>query len=350
MSHFITYLALEEAAVVDAEALAERYRSLYGEDAYAMQTVATADPGMPGGAFVVMMDQMPVTVMFIDKPLPADAYEQALSLDVVGPEARETMAGHKAHVIVSLVNDPQDHLDNLNGAASVTLVAGALASLLPTVALVSTEGCVIMKPDTFGPLAAGLARHEIPVAFWSAMAFVGGRQDADGREIMRAVTYGLTPFIGREVECFTITAPATAVAEWLINLSHFLVRNGPVINDTETVSLTPEEKVRAAYRAEGTRPGVPVIEFDLDNIVAPEGKPAPVAEAAPQHAVEQPRGPSPEPMPVQDYGGTFDAPARRQAAVFGKRGSFNPAAVAASVAPQTKSPARWPGLRLFARK
>ncbi len=142
MSHFITYLALEEVAAVNAEALADRYRSLYGEEAYAIQTASSAGPETAGEAFVVMMDQMPITVMFIDQPLPVDAYEESLALNLVWPEAYDAMRVHKAHAIVALIGDPQRHLGNLNGAAAVTLVAGALATLLPTAAAISTEGRV----------------------------------------------------------------------------------------------------------------------------------------------------------------------------------------------------------------
>ncbi len=57
-----------------------------------------------------------------------------------------------------------------------------------------------MKPDIFGPLAGALAKHEIPVGFWVTMAF-SRQQDESGHDMVRVVTYGLLPFIGREVEC-----------------------------------------------------------------------------------------------------------------------------------------------------
>jgi len=344
MSHFITYLALEEAAAVDAESLAERYRSLYGEDAYAIQTISDAGPETEGQAFVVMMDKLPVSVMFIDKPLPADAYQEALALDLAWLEAREVMQRHQAHVIVALVDDPRDHLDNLNGAAAVTLVTGALATLLPTAALISTEGRVIMKPDMFGPLVGSLANHEIPVAFWVAMGFAQ-EKDADGKDTVRVLTYGLSPFIGREVECLAASMPAAAIAEWLVNLSHYLVRHGPVIKDQDQTSLTPQEMVRATYRAEGFGRAIPVIEFNMDETELPESQADDEASAS-VSVLTRSRVTVPEPMPVQDY----EAPAKRQVVVFGKRGALKPATAPAQAAAQTKGPAGWPGLRLFARK
>lgn len=336
MSHFITYLALGDVAAVDAETLADRYRTLYGDEAYSIQAAPRNGPDVAGDALVVTMDQMPVTVMFVDKPLPADSYQEAIVLDLIWPEAGEIMRGHGAHAIVALLNDPQDHLDNLNGAAAVTLVAGALASLLPTVALVSTEGRVIMKPDMFGPLATALARHEVPVPFWTSLAFVKGEQQTAGQELVGAVTYGLLPFVGRELEFLPAPLPPADVAQRLIGLCQYLIMNGPVIKDNDTVGLTPDEKIATRYRSEGRRQGAPIIELGMSETI--------VRPAAQLHVA------APEPMPLRDFGGTHDAPARRSAAVFGKRGTLATAAIAAPAAAQTKGPARWPGLRLFARK
>ena len=100
---------------------------------------SSAGPETEGETFVVMMDQMPITVMFVDQPLPVDAYEESLALNLVWPEAHDAMRVHKAHAVVALIGDPQEHLGNLNGAAAVTLVARALATLLPTAAVISTE-------------------------------------------------------------------------------------------------------------------------------------------------------------------------------------------------------------------
>jgi len=346
MSHFVTYLALEEAAAVDAEALADRYRSLYGEDAYAIQTASDAGPEAAGDAFVVMMDKVPVSVMFVDAPMPTDAYQEALTLDLIWPEARDVMQHHQAHAIVGLVGDPQDHLGNLNGAAAVTLVAGALATLLPTAALVSIEGRVVMKPDMFGPLAVGLAKHEVPVSFWTTVALVNGERGADGAEMVGAMSYGLQPFIGRELEFVPASLPAVGLAERLTGLCQHLIMNGPVIKDNDTVGLTPDEQIASRYRAEGARAGVPIIELSISDAAPPEHG-LDHAEAVSMQAYDSPRMAAPEPMPVQDY----EAPAKRQAAVFGKRGGMVKAAAAATpTVAQTKSPARWPGLRLFARK
>ena len=140
------------------------------------------------------------------------------------------------------------------------------------------------------------------------------------------------------------------MAEWLNKLCHYLVRNGPVIKDNDLSSLTPQEMVKAVYRADGLRQGKPIIEFNMDETFPPEAK-LDHTEASPTQPHAEPRAGGPEPMPVQDYGDTYDARLRRHTAVFGKRGALKTAAsVAAPAVPQTKGPARWPGPGLFARK
>ena len=262
MSHFITYVALRHPALLSAERLVARYRELYSEEAYRIEAPAVSPP--PGKPIVLALDGMAVTVFFVDQPLPENAYEEALRLDRVWPNARAVMAESTAHVIVTLLADPEGHLPSLNGAAAVTLVAGVLADLLPAVALVSTEGRVIMPPETYAQRAAALAKHEIPVDFWTSMLFLDETPNAPGPQRITALSFGLLPFIGRELEFNPVALPLYEVAQRLVGLFQYLILNGPVIKDGDALGMTAGEQIRARYRNEGRRPGIPVIELTLE--------------------------------------------------------------------------------------
>ncbi len=50
-----------------------------------------------------------VTVLFVDAPLPKDAWERPIVLDKVWPKAKDAMAIQRVHVIISNLNSVLDH-------------------------------------------------------------------------------------------------------------------------------------------------------------------------------------------------------------------------------------------------
>lgn len=265
MSHFITYLALEGRSRASAAQVMTRYRELFTEKCFSIRA-AEDGSAIEEKPFVLLLDDIAVAVMFVERPLPLDACEEALALDIVWPEARQTMMECHAHAIVALIGDPREHLAALNGAAAVTLVAGTLADLLEAPALVSSEGRVVMKRADFMPLAVALADLEPPVPFWTSIAFFSAPDDGGGQKRIGAASYGLQPFIGRELEFQPAALQPYEIARRLVGLFQYLILNGPVIEDDDTVGVTKEEKIRARLSPQGRRPGLPIIELTLERL------------------------------------------------------------------------------------
>jgi len=266
MSHFITYLALSQPASVTTEQVVAKYRRLYGEKFCPISS--EMGDNRVGQAVVALFGNMPATVMFIDQPLPENAYDPALRADQLGlwPEAKQVLSTNQAHAIVALVGDPQDHAANLRGATVVALLAGALIELLPVTAVVGTGSLTITKPDDFKSTALAIAEGATPVSIWTNMQFFRGKPNARGEDTFGMASAGLLPFIGREVELAPVAATAYEVARRAAGVFQYLIVNGPVLKDGDTVGLTNEETIRARFKPEGQRARLPIIELTVEHL------------------------------------------------------------------------------------
>lgn len=263
MSRFITYLALDQMAALSSRQVIDAFRQAAGSAPMRIEPVGP-DRDKAGEAIVVQVNGAPATVMFIDQPLPADAWQEAAARSLTWREAGTAMAATRAHVIVALLNDTTEHDAALNGAVAVSMLAGALAQRLPVAAAIFTEAQTIIPGSEAARIATALGQGQLPVHFLVGLSYLRGPALHDGRPTMAAMTTGLLPFVGRELELTPTALQPVEIAQRLLGLSQYLIVQGPVIKDGETVGLTEREKIRVRYAAAGQRGGVPVMLMTLE--------------------------------------------------------------------------------------
>jgi Domain of unknown function (DUF4261) len=287
MSHFITYLALSSPASVTESETVAAMRELAGQAPFRVEGAGRAQ-GASGEAFILTVNSLAVTVMFIDAPLPQDAWEEAAQRSLTWKEAGTVLPATRAHVIVALLANTHDHRSSLAGASAVTVVAGALARLLPVAGTLFIESGALLAGAGVTSMAMSLVAGTIPDVLWTTLQFFRGELMPDGNPMIGALTQGLFPFIGREVQFEAAALPPDEVAKRLLGLCQYLAVNGLVIKDGETVGLTPGEKIRVSYEAEGLRPGTPLMKLTLEStapVPPPAPSPAPASANTPRLAV-----------------------------------------------------------------
>jgi hypothetical protein len=216
------------------------------------------------GGLVLSVDGMLITVLFVDRPIPADELNAAIQGGRIGwPTAGEELAAHRAHVIVATVNPVASHGDALNGATGVTFVAAAVAALSPALGVYWSTARAVRATKDFVRAAEGLALRQIPTDTWVRLDFLQGSADlAEG--IFAAITTGLQPFVGRELEFAPDRIPPKAIAQRLVGTAQYLIANGMMLNDGDTVDVDQSEQLRVRFADRGQRPGVPVARLAIE--------------------------------------------------------------------------------------
>ncbi len=282
MSHFTTYLALTSPASVMEGRVIETLNALAGEAPYRAESRGLSDGD--GKSYILQVNGLGVSVTFVDRQLPLDAWEVAAKRNVSWPDASDVMRFTRAHVVVALVGDCYDHATAVAGASAVTLAAGALARHLPMAATVFTESNGIDEGDGIWHMAMALVAGRFPDMLWMTLSYFTGEPMPDGTPANGASTHGLLPFIGRELQLEPTPLPQAEIAKRLAGLFQYLVANGPVIRDGQPVGMASLEKTIAHFMPEGREPSTPVIQLTLNvsPTVAPEA-------TAPEPAIAVPK-------------------------------------------------------------
>lgn len=231
---------------------------------------SSASPGREiGEGFVLSIEGLPIVVLFAPRPLPPDSYAQALNLNRIWPDAGPAMAAGRGHVVIATAAEVTTHGMALNASAYVSFVASVLIDMIPSIGVVWTNGQALRIAADFRSNTLSLLERKMPVLNWVAFWILTAPPSAAGLPQVVLMTSGLMPFIGREIEWMPSTQPLPALFERLIGTCTYLIENGPVIGDGETLGQTAAEKIRARYVAQGQRPGIPVLQLTEESALAP---------------------------------------------------------------------------------
>lgn len=262
-ARILAFVALNSPAEPDGQELAARVKSRFAD---ALNIPVSAQPDQTGGALLIDMGGVLVTVMSIDRPMPPDAYHRGLELNHRWEDAPAAMQAHKAHFIVATLSEVDGYNEALNGTICVSLVAAALAESSDSVGVMWSTGQALTEAGLFVSEIEGLKTPEIPALVWVSLDVYRGEPTSNGEPTFTMYTTGLRPFVGRELEFAPTVASPNELATRMIGTSQYLIQNGLVLADGDTLGVSEQERIRARYMDPGARPGIPAIRLILEHL------------------------------------------------------------------------------------
>jgi hypothetical protein len=224
--HFSASLLLDRPWSLNVDAIASALRTLFPAIGEVDSVHGQADDTDAG---VLIVEGATVVVQSFAQPLPAKDMTPALRPLRAGG-ADEAASSHAAHVTISAGGA----LPGLEGAeayaALVHFVAAATLSITPSSAVFWKNGWALSRAETFSASANMLLQGKMPVGTWISYAVIvpSGMQPADGTGM---VTYGLRPFIGRELELAPRPCEARAAFQTLSTISRKILDTGAQLSD-----------------------------------------------------------------------------------------------------------------------
>jgi len=264
---FVAMLALSKPEIPSAEAIIAEFKRRVPKLPFELEAVDAPEEGTEVGrvrAFTAG-DRL-LSVMLIDKPLPAGMLDAAIQADLVWPEAKEKLAAHEAHIIVGCVAGSEGYGPAIDTAGLVTAMAAVVAALTPTIGVYWSSGNTVTETSQFQRVADSFFAGNPPVTVWVQLLLLPSLPSAQGEPTLAAVTQGLQPFVGREIEFQPSTLPPVTVAQKVVGACIYLLSKGPVLKDGDTLGISEEERIRVAYADQGHRPGIPVMKLSLERL------------------------------------------------------------------------------------
>jgi hypothetical protein len=146
----------------------------------------------------------------------------------------------------------------------VTAAAAALSSLLPTSGVYWASGQTVNEPGYFRQRADVFAKGTLPLDIWVQLLWLDGPRSPNGQRTFAVITTGLMPFVGREIEFQPAARPPLEIGERVAGAVSYLLDNGPVLADGDTIGINKQEHIRVRHRDRGVRATGPIYALTLE--------------------------------------------------------------------------------------
>jgi hypothetical protein len=196
---------------------------------------------------VVKTDRAKVIVKLIPSPLPNGQIDDLCVSAWYWKGACEATAKHQAQAVIGVMGTDLDKLD------ARLLLTDAVVAVMDNNAIASYWLSSLQSREAFVRQATPMSRDSPPVWLW-----VNFRVSSDIEKGFSLSTSGMEQFDLREIEAKDINRPGKEVFSLLHGMAQYLVSNGPIIKDGETIGDSPKEGIEVRQGSSYWREGLTV--------------------------------------------------------------------------------------------
>lgn len=182
-----------------------------------------------------------VILTLMPGPIPWSDLEGPCATSVLWKNAAEVLRPHKAHVLITVMFE-----DNRSPLEKSKLLTQVTAAVLHTCdAALGVYWCnatLVVQPELFREFAVKILPEGPPIHVW--IDFRIGRNQ-QGKTA--GFTTGLKALGHMEIETDNSPEPVSELRERFEGLVHYLLENGPVIRDGDTIGEDANERIKVVY-------------------------------------------------------------------------------------------------------
>lgn len=186
-------------------------------------------------------DDVHVIFGLMGAPIPWSDIEPLCTHAPFWPEAASEMKQHARHIIVTVMSEG----DRVNMMKIMTQATIALIDASEgVVGVYWCNSSLMFPPDDFAEIACEFIPGGMPLPIWVNFCV---SPTSDGASA--GFTKGLGAFDLMELEATKSPEPAEELRNRFLGLADYLITNGPVIKDGDTVGEDANEKIKVTYES-----------------------------------------------------------------------------------------------------
>lgn len=233
MNPLVSFLLLSK---VEKPPLENVFRSL--KENWGFTDVQPLEPNVPAVGDIPPfeafdLDGTTVVLLWEDQPLDHDDVAESCARAWYWPEAAQAIQGYQGHLTVVVPQPPEDPLER---SMFLTRVTAALAEATEAIAVIWPPAGLIHKREDFLNSARQMGPGQFPLELWVSFQ---GEMNED--HTLTFYTRGMKSFSLPEIEVYHTVREPQFVYERVYNIAYYLLENGPVIHDGETVGMSEDE-------------------------------------------------------------------------------------------------------------
>jgi hypothetical protein len=222
------------------------------------------DPAEDPGIEMLSLDGVKLSVLVVDTPAPAGVLQSGPFANPLWPNAEKEAARHKAHIVVIGLEDPIDREAAHAKARAVTVVAAALARIVPAIGVTWADGANLVPAAAFLQMTkdiGGAGANAVP--FWVRIMLARGENGPDGKPTVKAGTLGLRIFGLRELEYAAAPLDPGFLMQHAYSIAEYLLRSGKRLADGETIGVEGEARFAVSLADAGDFVSSPIARLSL---------------------------------------------------------------------------------------
>lgn len=249
MSVMISMILLRQKIDLSISEIERELRSGYPE----LEASATTGEGVTASFKLknaeLVLGNMPA-------PIPWPDLEGPCSTSVLWKDAAEQVGAHETHIIVTILSE----LNRIEQAILLTkATAAVLASSDAAIGVYWGNATLVVPKKIFVEFAGEVLPHGPPLDIW--VDFRVGWQTSTTSS---GFTQGMEALGHMEMEAQDSPEKPSDLRQRLHGLARYLVQNGPVIRDGDTVGEDARERIRVVYSDSGFAPDKRVMRLQYE--------------------------------------------------------------------------------------
>lgn len=189
--------------------------------------------------FAFGLGEAQVILGYMAAPIPWSDLEGPCATSVLWPKAAEQLKNHAAHLIVTVSGD-------LGPLEMSGLLTQATAAVMETcegaIGVYWCDAAMVIPKGIFNQFAVRVLPLGPPLDIW-----VDYRISKTAERRTAGFTHGLAALGHMELEALSSPEPPRELRERFAALARYLLENGPVIRDGDTIGEDADERIRVVY-------------------------------------------------------------------------------------------------------
>lgn len=235
MSMSIAFVPLNAGAAFSGKAFRE-HLTTHWDDLAEMKRIKGKDDQ---GVLVYENDTHQLFVALMPAPIPWGDLEGPCQTSMFWENAEPELRKHKQHFIVT-VNGPDTTIID-----TTLVLTEAIASILAVCPEASGvywgDATQVISSEAFREMAEGIKEDVIPFMLWVSFRIGPDKNGSTG------FTTGMAKLGHMEIEAVGTPEPPSGLFDRLIGLTDYLLTNGPIIEDGNTIGEDEHERIKVVY-------------------------------------------------------------------------------------------------------
>jgi len=203
------------------------------------------------------LDEVEINAVIVEKPIPWADLEGPCQTSFIWKDAAPQVRSHAAHIIACASSAAEETPPKV----LAWYLTKGIEALLPTVDALGVywgAGTLVMPRDIFMEMSAESSIEDLPLYLW-----IDFRCNRDSEGSCSLFTTGLKPLGFMEIEIAGAPRQPSELMDKAYNIAHYLLDNGPVVKDGDTIGTSADERIRVRHTKSFVKPAEKVYRLEL---------------------------------------------------------------------------------------